>query len=705
MKGELKEKLNRILKLIMSFLSIILFPIFVCADEYLTSDMTEIVITDKSEKEDRVSFSKKEVERAKNVYIPDILKYEPEVNVNRRTITGDTADMLSIRGLSGSRILLNLNGRSLNAAGVVGGYYNDFSVIPIDIVEKIQVIKGGSDVKYGNNALGGVVNVITKDPKEKLDISIFSGFSAGKDIDYMFNERIGISKKVGKFGYVITASHQKSDEYLWNNDFEAKNAGGRFYFDTPYDGRLSIGVQYTNTERGFIRNNRKSTNPNSPLFYQRHNNDYPLAFGDTLNPFGGNISQPGPGSYWIKEKTLLDFGYSIPVKEWFADFKVYKNIENRFEYNYSSHITSPTYSKPDGTLVFKRKVESDRSWGANIDVSREFERYSLAFGGEYKYLGYGDIKVYYVDMSYGCFGLTCVGGPQAQSASVYAGYFKTDYKISEKLRAKVGLRYDDYNVNEENNSGVKEFNENLLSPSVGFLYKISENHNVSLNLYSKYRTPTMPEVYWWSNNQLGYTKTLKSEKNNAVELNYSFAFKKHIIELSAYNYDIDDYIMFRFDPKRGVYNIDNVNIKGISLSYKSVVDRIKPYANLTVQKTKKGNDFYDTQKLTDELDYSPRFKFNAGFDVEISNKVSFNTNYRYNDVSKTIYSWRQGTMTHFKLCNIKAYDVVDIEVKYNYNKNFTTRLYAENLFGEKYEEKFGYPMPQRVIGGSLSFKF
>lgn len=678
---------------------------FIFAEEYKTYDINEIIVTDKFENENSPVFSKKEVERAKNVYLPDILKYEPEINVNRRAVTGDNADMLSIRGLSGSRILLNLNGRSLNAAGVVGGYYNDFSVIPIDIVDKIQIIKGGGDVKYGNNALGGVVNVITKKTAEKLDISFFSGFSAGSDIDYMFNNRLSISNKTGKLGYVITASHQKSDEYLWNNDFEAKNAGGRFYIDGPYNGNISLGVQYTNTERGFIRKNRKSDDPTNPLFYQRYNDDYPLAFGDTLNPYGGNISQPGPDSYWIKEKTLLDLSYSAAIKDWFSEFKIYKNLENRFEYNYSSHITSPTYPNPDGTLVFKRKVESDRSWGANLDISRDFDKQSLNFGGEYKYLGYGDINVYYVDMSYGCFGITCYGGPASQSADVYAGYLKYDYKVSEKLTARAGLRYDDYRVNEENNSGVKEFNENLLSYSAGIVYDISENQKTSLNLYSKYRTPTMPEVYWWSNNQLGYTGKLKSEKNNAFEVNYSIRLKKHIFELSAYNYDIDNYIMFRFNPKRGAYNIDNVNVKGASLSYKSKINSISPYVNISLQKTKKGNDFYDSQKLTDELDYSPKFKLNAGFDFKITEKININTNYRYSDVSKTIYSWKSGSTTYFKLINVKSYNVVDMEIKYNYNKNITASLYTENLFSEKYEEKFGYPMPQRIIGGSISMRF
>ncbi len=673
------------------------------SQNYFSTNMDEIIIKDKAENEN-IEFSKKEIEKAKNIYLPDILKYEPEINVTRRAITGDNADMLSIRGLSGSRILLNLNGRSLNAAGVVGGYYNDFSIIPVDNIEKIQVIKGGGDLKYGNNALGGVINIITKEPKETAEISVFSGFSAGKDIDYMYNERIGISKKYHKLAYLFSTSYQKNDEYLWNNDFEAKNLGGFISYDMPYDSKIYFNVQYTNTKRGFIINNRKSTNPNSPLFYEKIDIDYPLAFGDTLNPYGGNVSQPGPNSYWIKEKTLFDMGYKIPIKDWFAEFKLYKNFENRFEYNYSSHITSPTYPNPDGTLIFKRKVESDKSWGANLDLSREFEKNNLNSGFEYKYLGYGDINIYYIDMSYGCFGTTCIGGPASQSADVYAGYLKDEYRVSDKINLNAGIRYDIYNVNEENNSGVKEFKEKLLSASIGLKYNISKTNELFLTAYSKYRTPTMPEVYWWSNNQLGYSGSLKSEDNKALEFAYKMKIKNNFFEISAYNYDIENYIMFRFDPKRGTYNIDNVKIYGGSFKYYANYNNLNPYLNLSFQKTKKGKDFYDPAKLSDDLDYSPKFKLNAGFESKFGKNISLITNYRYNDVSHTIYVWQVGPTKYYKLVNMKSYDVIDLELKYNI-KNVTASIYADNIFNERYEEKFGYPMNGRILGGSITLRF
>lgn len=84
----------------------------------------------------------KRIEKGKNITIPDVIKTEPDIDLKRRTLVGDTTDSLSIRGVSGNRIMLNINGRPVNASGVVGGYYIDWGTIPLDNIEKIELIRG-----------------------------------------------------------------------------------------------------------------------------------------------------------------------------------------------------------------------------------------------------------------------------------------------------------------------------------------------------------------------------------------------------------------------------------------------------------------------------------------------------------------------------------------------------------------------------------
>ncbi len=672
--------------------------------------MQEIVVTDTvGGTEQKSELGRKSIERGRNVYIPDVLKNEPEVDVRRRTVASDNADMLAIRGLSSNRLLLTLNGRSLNAAGVVGGYYIDWSTLPMDSIEKIQVLKGASDVKYGNNALGGVVNIVTKRPTEKVTTSVFANYAAAADIDGLQNYRVSNSWKRGFFGYSVSGSYSKADEFLWNNDYEGKNASGNFYFDMPYDGELSLGVQYARAKRGFIRNNRKSTDPANPNFNVAYSDDYPLAFGETIAPASGlqNIFQPGPGSNWDKEKTYLDVGYKMAVLDTFLEAKAYKNIENRYEKNYSATLTSNTYV--DGLLVLDRKVESDRSWGWTLEAARGFGAHQAAVGAEYKYLGFGDIAVRYYDKTYNN-NATYTGGPASQEARVLSWYGKHEYKVSDRLSVTGGVRLDSYKAVPTGGSAVGRISDSGLSPSLAAAYDLGAAGQLTAAVYNKYRTPGMPEVYWWSAGITAGKPKLKAENNRAVELGYKVGTgEEAALTLSAYNYNIKDYIMFRTDINSGsgraVYNIDNVSITGGSADYRARLGAsVKAYANATAQRSGKGYDLYDSAGLLKELHYLPPFKANAGAELALPLDASFTLNWRYTDNQKTVYSWKSGTY-NYKLAVLRAYSTFDAEYKIAVKKDVKFSLYCENLLDTGYQEKYGYPMPGRTVGVTASAAF
>ena len=60
------------------------------------------------------------------------------------------------------------------------------------------MIKGGSSARYGNNALGGVVNVITKKPTEEPTLAFFGNYGNGDGIDAIENYRITHTYKTGQ---------------------------------------------------------------------------------------------------------------------------------------------------------------------------------------------------------------------------------------------------------------------------------------------------------------------------------------------------------------------------------------------------------------------------------------------------------------------------------------------------------------------------
>lgn len=89
---------------------------------------------------------------------------------------GSGAIRVSLRGLGSPRTLVLLNGRRMVASGTGANSSVDLSTIPTAIVKRVEVLKDGASAIYGSDAIGGVVNIITRDDFEGFE------FNAGYDI-------------------------------------------------------------------------------------------------------------------------------------------------------------------------------------------------------------------------------------------------------------------------------------------------------------------------------------------------------------------------------------------------------------------------------------------------------------------------------------------------------------------------------------------
>jgi outer membrane receptor protein involved in Fe transport len=693
---------------ILMMVSNVFHPTVSHADAMAPLTLEEIVVTGDAITEPMATqVGVKQIEKGKNIDIPDVLKGEPDIDITRRTLIGDTTDSLSIRGFSDNRIMLNIDGRPVNASGVVGGYYIDWGTIPLDNIEKIEIIRGGSSVRYGNNALGGVVNVITKKPTEKPTLTFFGTYGGGEGIDAIQNYRLTHTYKIGALGYSLAASYQKADPFLWNNDFEGKNLAASFYLDMPLDGQLTLGFQYANSRRGFIRDNRLSDDPDTPDFNRKKNNDYPLAFGETFSPYSGLAFIPGPGANWDKTKYYLDFGYTQPIGDAMLQLKLYKNYEDRKEKNYSSSDINSAY--PDGELVLDRDVESDRSYGGNIELTKPFGSHELLLGVENKVLAYGDTTTNTVDLTYNSAPWITFAdlSYKPSSKGVSWGYYVQDtWQLSDRWLLTGGLRYDQYENKSINGSTLPELEDHALTPKLTGTYQVTHSDTITASVYQALRTPGLPETYWWAEGETHGNPVLKPEKNNAAELYYRHDFSKSdFIRFSTYYYSVDDYILFRFDPNwRGVYNIDKAELYGASLDVKATLTHwLSGTGSVTWQQSKKKGDIYDTAGLSDEIDYLPDWKASAGLEFKLPYQAIFNVTLRYVGERQTIYAYSSGypAQQHFKLVELDPYITADINLKVPVSKHVQLGCYVENIFDEEYEEQFGYPMPGVIIGATL----
>ncbi|QQG64684.1 TonB-dependent receptor plug domain-containing protein [Desulfobulbus oligotrophicus] len=668
--------------------------------------LEELIVTESAGDEQATVIGHKEIQKGRSTTVPDLLKNEPDIAVNRKALMGDTGDTVQIRGMSGNRILLNIDGRPANAAGSHGAYFIDWSTVPLDNVEKIEIIKGGSSVKYGNNASGGVINVVTKKPTKDPVTTLFASLAAAEDLDLVQNYRITHSNKIGAVGFSIGASFQDADEYLWNNDYQAKNIGTKLYFDTPGGGDLSLGVQYTDTTRGFAIINRRSTDPDSPGWSQPFNSGYPLSLGDSFAPSRGNVTVAGPGASWDKTKYLLDMHLTQPIGDTRVIFKAYQNHEDRDEKNYSANWVNPAYA--NGQLVLDRTVKSDRSYGGTLEAIVPIgASHELDGGIDYKVAKTGGQEVHFVDRTYG------LRGPMNDSSggsSLMWGYFLQDnWTVTDNLLLTPGVRFDTYKSPEwddPSNIRTESLKDEGLSLSLSATYNLTDQDTFTVAAYRKIVTPSDPDVTWWHDGieSFLYDETLKLETNQGFEFAYQHAFtSKTAVRFSSYYYDIKDYIS-RFSRTvgtssvRGCYNIDAVKIAGAAIDGTlALTDTLILRANATYLTSKKEGDIMDTANLTDELEYTPKWKINAGFDWRLPYNLTLSSTARYVDEQYTIVTNRLRT--------VDSYITVDAELNLALNKNAQVGLFVEDLFDEEYEERYGYALPGRVIGMQMRYTF
>ena len=117
--------------------------------------------------------TREELEQRPVYNLADAVKYLPGVHLNPSSTYG--RQEIKLRGMDSDYTLLLVNGRRINSRDALSSNYaNDFdlSSIPMAAIERIEVIRGPMSSLYGADALGGVVNVILRQPTEETKAGI-----------------------------------------------------------------------------------------------------------------------------------------------------------------------------------------------------------------------------------------------------------------------------------------------------------------------------------------------------------------------------------------------------------------------------------------------------------------------------------------------------------------------------------------------------
>lgn len=159
--------------------------------------------------------TKENIRQAGVTTVADLLQQVAGVDIRRRGIAGMQADLF-IRGGSFDQTLLLIDGIKLDDAQT--GHHTLNLALPLEVIERIEIIKGPAARIFGQNAFTGAINIVTKSNLENTGVV---NVKAGSYNQVNVESTVGTSKE--NFSLLAHYSHKKADGYRYNTDFENQN--------------------------------------------------------------------------------------------------------------------------------------------------------------------------------------------------------------------------------------------------------------------------------------------------------------------------------------------------------------------------------------------------------------------------------------------------------------------------------------------------
>jgi len=201
--------------------------------------------------------SREEIQSSGARTLPDVLKYQAGLNVMPLygSIGADTSiDMRGFGEGAPSRTLVLLNGQRLNSLDSINV---DWGLVPLDSIERVEIINGSGSVLYGDNAVGGVINIITARKPDGAHAKLGAGSWDSTQAS------AGFSRRFGGVAANLSLDRQDTDGWRRNNRQKRENVSGRL--GAGFDqGEAFVALGWSNLEVGLPGSLTKSQFRSNP---------------------------------------------------------------------------------------------------------------------------------------------------------------------------------------------------------------------------------------------------------------------------------------------------------------------------------------------------------------------------------------------------------------------------------------------------------
>lgn len=400
---------------------------------------------------------RREIEQSSGSNVAQLLHQYSGIRVNNSMGSPANNQDLFLQGASSSYILILLDGIAVNDPSGIGGAI-DLRLLPLQNVERIEILKGNQSTLYGSDALAGVINIITKQEAEStirptgtVEYGAYNSFRGSADVSGSVQDRlmysVGYSRKSSD-GISAAATPDSSEPF--------ENDG---YQQDSFYGNISVRPVNGFTIKPFLK-------------YSVFDGDFDAdAFTDAPNTFYTNLWNPGVQALIEKGDFQLNSTYQMTKTErefstefgetflegTFHNFDSFVNYDiNRFinmmgGFNWQEGVipadeendiaeVSTTFSSPYGTLLFDARNGFRAEAGFRMNIHSEYGNNSTySFSPSYQFtenfklftsIGTG-FKTPTIDQLFGQFGANLELEPE-ESRHIQVGF--EAYLIEQTLK-------------------------------------------------------------------------------------------------------------------------------------------------------------------------------------------------------------------------------------------------------------------------------
>jgi len=628
------------------------------------------------------------------------LERQAGMDVQRIQEVGTAADddSIKIRGMGARRIKVLRNGRPLNTSGAAGGYFVDWTMIPLNNADRVEVVKGVGDSRYGN-VLGGVVNLIPRKLTSDFATEVQASYASFRTS--AFNLFHGA--KPGPFEYSVAGGYTRSDGYLRNGAVRMGNADVHLGYDFPFKGRLTVDVNIVDLKKNFAVSNRASKIYGDALYGTAIDPDYPSSDGEIM--YGGMGAYAESGSWWKKLRWTAGLDYEQAFAEsGFLTARLWMNRGERESYNTRKALNR----------VFHKTFFDDRSQGFSASYRHFLAGQTLTFGLDYAHLKDDGEKNHPDD-----FRAPYRFGNYVSTKSLELYALDEIRLIDDKLVVAPGVRYLDYQGLAGPQGKVEmipDIKRRGLSPSLKLTWFYAPEALVYVSAARALRMPAAPEYYWhYDADDAGVdTSGLAFEPEDGLLLQGGWKAllpEGFHVEIAPYYYAVRRYI--QFDLTNFVsYNIDKADLYGVEFeASRSFGQGWSAFANYTFQKSRtEGDPFIGSfvsaaDRGFDEIPGLPAHKANFGLQYRTPKGIGAALFLQAVSGQKVVYNNNILYNTDLRLRTQEGYVRADLEGRIPVSGFLEMAVFIRNVLDAPYQERFGFPAAGRNFGLSLKSRF